>query len=283
MAFLLCLLALQDAPETLIEALRSDRPEERERATRALKQLGGAAVDAVEPLIEDADAEVAWRAREIVAPHFGPRSRKMLQAVEQRLLGAKSVRIRFRSVPEAGKSRLSGELCTREGNKATGWIMETGTENPYSARFWCNGTRARVDRADRQLTLNWRDADTPMERDAPPGFSQDLLKCFLRAGALSAINAEINRLLRSTPGDLSDVLSAESPKFLFLGDRSSVVRYGIWVGGELLHHQVTLKPGEGTVAGRRIFQGERPMSTEIYEEVLLGEDLPDEKFELPGK
>ena len=51
----------------LIEALRSDRPEERERATRALKRLGGAAVDAVEPLTQDPDAEVAWRAQQLTS------------------------------------------------------------------------------------------------------------------------------------------------------------------------------------------------------------------------
>jgi hypothetical protein len=122
-----------------------------------------------------------------------------------------------------------------------------------------------------------------VEGDAPPGFAQDVLKCFLRAGALSTISAQCNRLLRDTRGDLSDTLSLESPQLLFLGDRSSVVRYGVRLGGELLYDEVTLKPGEGSVAGRRIFQGSRPVSTEIDEEVVLGEDLPDEKFELPKK
>ena len=122
-----------------------------------------------------------------------------------------------------------------------------------------------------------------MEVDAPPGFAQDVLKCFLRAGAVTTISAQCNRLLRETRGDLSDTLSVESPQVLFLGDRSSVVRYGVRLGGELLYQEVTLKPGEGSLAGRRIFQGSRAVSTEIDEKVLLGEDLPDEKFELPGK
>ncbi len=57
---------VQDDPASLIRRLGSERPEEREAATRGLVRLGKAARPAIEEATRDPDPEVAGRARDIL-------------------------------------------------------------------------------------------------------------------------------------------------------------------------------------------------------------------------
>src|SRR5687768_14942102 len=82
--------ALQDDPARLIEALRAPDVEQREAATRKLKDLGERAVPALEKAADDPDQEVAGRVRFLlrraaVAARIGDTLRQAVPGVEDRL------------------------------------------------------------------------------------------------------------------------------------------------------------------------------------------------------
>jgi HEAT repeat protein len=90
---LFLVLLLQASPRELIEQLRSDRAEVREKAFDQLKGLGSDAVPDLQRAVQDADPEVSRRAsaalrviaiREVLTPAL----RKALPGVEDRLAGA---------------------------------------------------------------------------------------------------------------------------------------------------------------------------------------------------
>jgi len=88
------LLFAQASPQDLIEQLRSDRAEVRERALKQLKQLGRAAIPDLEQATKDADPEVAGRATaalRVIAlrESLSPELRRVLPGVEDRLAGAR--------------------------------------------------------------------------------------------------------------------------------------------------------------------------------------------------
>ncbi|HEV3027117.1 MAG TPA: HEAT repeat domain-containing protein, partial [Planctomycetota bacterium] len=75
---------------TLIEKLRSNKVEERDLATRKLKEMGKAAVPELQKAREDSDSEVAGRAKVLLAlfalrERLSPNLRKVLPGVEERL------------------------------------------------------------------------------------------------------------------------------------------------------------------------------------------------------
>src|SRR5512145_304708 len=82
--------ALQDDPARLIEALRSGDVEQREAATRKLKDLGERAVPELRKAEADPDQEVAGRVRFLlrraaVAAKIGDALRQAVPGVEDRL------------------------------------------------------------------------------------------------------------------------------------------------------------------------------------------------------
>jgi HEAT repeat protein len=84
-----------DAVRPLVEKLRSDSVVEREDAARKLKDLGKAAVPALEKAAASADAEVAGKAKDLlrviaVTERLTPELRKVMPGVEERIaLGEK--------------------------------------------------------------------------------------------------------------------------------------------------------------------------------------------------
>lgn len=90
---LFLVLLLQASPKELIEQLRSDRAEVREKAFDQLKRLGSDAVPDLQRAVQDGDPEVSRRAsaalrviamREVLSPAL----RKAMPGVEDRLAGA---------------------------------------------------------------------------------------------------------------------------------------------------------------------------------------------------
>jgi len=91
---LLFLLFAQGSPQELIEQLRSDRAEVRERALKQLKEFGRAAIPDLEQATKDADPEVAGRATaalRVIAlrERLSPELRRVFPGVEDRLAGAR--------------------------------------------------------------------------------------------------------------------------------------------------------------------------------------------------
>jgi len=280
MLLLWSLLALQDSPfDQLVSGLRSDCIEERERATGDLRKLGGRAVAVLKPLIDDPDAEVAWRARTLITPYSGPLAGELFLQAEERLLSARTVQIRFRHVANSGSPAMSGELLMK-GDRVRSWVLNPKDEHSFFVRIQSDGKRLRVERGS-QVTVNWRNAGPPLERDAPAGLGQDLLKTFLRVGMLSALSGQANYLLAGRKADLATGLTLRSQRLKFLGDRSSLLQFSVQVGGVDLEQEVSVQPGSGTLSFRRMVQSNVVVARETYEEFLLDRDLPDDLFELP--
>jgi HEAT repeat protein len=91
LAIVLVLTVFQDpSPVTLVEKLRSDKPEERDEAVRKLKVLGRAAVPALERVAGDADVELSERARFVlnviqISDVLSPALRRTSPGIEDRL------------------------------------------------------------------------------------------------------------------------------------------------------------------------------------------------------
>jgi HEAT repeat protein len=82
--------ASRDDASALVEKLRSDAPQTREAAARKLKDLGRAALPALEKASKDADAEVAASAAQILRvirlrETFGPRLLAAVPGIDERL------------------------------------------------------------------------------------------------------------------------------------------------------------------------------------------------------
>jgi len=279
MLTLCLLLALQDRSGVLAEQLRSDRAEERDRAMRELLKLGEAAVPIVEPLIHDADVEVAWRARMVFLPHSAPMAEGLWQRLEQRLLEARSLRFKVR-IESGGVVLATGEVRIR-GGAVNAWIRDPRPEKESFASIRSDGTRVLVERS-RPVTLNWNNAAPAVDRDAPPGLGPEFIRCFARVGIQTTLSACSNLLAGGGKWDLTSTLKARSHRMLFIGDWNSGIGFQVPVAGNLLEQQLTVQPGKDTVTSRRVLQGGTLVLTEIYDEFVLNEDLPAGPFQLPA-
>lgn len=95
---LAALLCLQETPEKLVERLRADSIEEREGAIKTLTDWGDKARPVLVRAAEDADKEVAARAKAILAAIDARQAQAEYRKIEAAFFSAKSARIRFKSV-----------------------------------------------------------------------------------------------------------------------------------------------------------------------------------------
>lgn len=142
--------AQADSTESLVEQLRSDKPELREDAGRRLRSLGAAAIGPLEKARKAGDPDFAGRAAEVlgaIRSDLAPAERERLRS---RLQAAKTLRIHFEAVWEStdrdprSRKELAGSWVLGEGGKARGRLrVKTSLDDSSSsyAVFLSDGSR----------------------------------------------------------------------------------------------------------------------------------------------
>jgi len=126
----MCLLAAalfllqNENPERLIEMLRSDSIEEREKAAQELKKMGKQAIQQVERAAQDKNTDVAVRAQEILVFLRTQISLEEFHKVERMFLKDSAVKVRFKGSCASSRDdvletfQVSGLFIIKSNNRA---------------------------------------------------------------------------------------------------------------------------------------------------------------------
>lgn len=275
--------------ETLIEQLRSDKPEVRESAGRQLRSLGSSALAALETATKSSDSEVARRSGEILTLISGDLAeieRKRLITVLEK---AKTTRLQFEAVWESAdrdpklRKELNGVWLIGEGAKARGVLRwKTAMNDTLHSQlvFLSDGT-------------HWLrgNAAEPMKKAAvPPNLRRQLLSGLLDLGPAYASFL----LLKELPEEKEqfnlferlDVVErcrlveqrAEGSK-----EVSYVLRES--KGPPELESSLTYSRENAVFLKRRLViygpSGTSALITETYKQFAYNDEVPDAEFRLP--
>jgi outer membrane lipoprotein-sorting protein len=285
MHFLLAaVLLMQDkSAEQLVDQLRSDKVEERNKAARELKKLEEAALPALEKAARDPDTDVSRSAKEILTELRSTLdarlAEKAFRKIEETIDKAKTMKVKFTlSLDEPRSDReekpsASGEYCVKEGNRVFILLLDRGRES----RIIADGTR--------MLMPGGRNGEVP--EAAWPRLGELMTTGFVRAGIVS-LDFYCHRR-PAAPGE-----EIEIKKVLQVSDfkcgpderEAKTITFNCSMAREFQSQAVSLTYDPKTyrllkrttaVAG-----GAKVVSVvERYEEFILNADIPDDQFKLP--
>jgi outer membrane lipoprotein-sorting protein len=262
--------------EQLIERLRSDKAEEREEATRKLKDAGEAALPLLEKAAKDSDSEVARRAREIVAAIPFEPGRKALEKLEETLHKSRGFRMRFRFEPEPGGTGAP------PGSKGEGVLLlgEKGTMR-FESTLFVGGEKPRVLMVSDGTHVGAAMNDLPpIVRDRPPELRENMVRGMIRAGVFIS---SIQRGVQDTKSYLTTKghkLGEDGPGTRTLSYTLEVPGIGATADCKLWYDTASWTPRKRTIS---ISQGEqiRYSITELYPEFVLDPEFPADAFKVP--
>lgn len=274
---LVALLAQEKTAEQLIENLRSESVEDRESAARDLKKMGEAARPALEKAAGDKDREVATRAQAILDPMDLEAGQAVLNKLEETVLKAKTVKVRFKYEGRGPKGGVgpetgSGTLLLKEGGRVRFEIAFSSLEEKHRVTIVSDGTQlaASIDFAK------------PITKEAPKELHSLFSKGLVRGGLVLMGN-------RQSTSDPNEFIKTQAARSGDGGDEGKTLIYSALLPqtGETADIKLWYNPKSFEARDRKIVlrkDGQITASlTETYEEFTLNADIPDEKFKLPEK
>jgi hypothetical protein len=280
-------LLMQDkSAEQLIEALRSDKVEQRENAALELLKKGSSAVPALRKASADADIEISGRAKEILEKIGSVNAKTAFGKIEEVIRSSKTVRIRFKSeisnrgpnIPESQKSVIAtGTLLLKAENRLVQevQIVSGGDTSRFSAI------------SDGTHVVSWRDDASRATAEAP----KDLNTC--ASSVIAIMGAEVPWQIEDGKVDLLNLVKEckitdfrEEPfegatkalSFKVLEKKESAIvelKVTVWYESDsyrLIRRTMDVKFKETSFESS---------ATVTYTDFTLNADIPDEKFKLP--
>lgn len=286
LALLTAAILFQDkSPEELIQSLRSDKVEDRDIATKKLKELGETARPFLVKAATDKDTEVSNRAESLLSLLDEARARATLQKIQEVFETAKVLRVRLsstenlpRTATTGSKPRFEAEatFVLGQGNRA--WVETTvwrGENSTFKQSIVSDGAR---------LKAKW---SGPLGEGEKAGDCFPALNKYLAASLLYRISNDPLEFMRVT---LFIVPPKETAKHYQVSDvkvgqdgRSRYLTYTVHCEREtppsanvkLWFNPDTYKPLKRHIT----IDSKREVSAaEIFEEVTLDPEIPEELF-----
>lgn len=274
LSLILCLCLQEKTAEKLLEELRSESVEDRERAAAALRKMGEAARAGLEKASRDKDREVAARALEILEPLNRGIGAEALRKLEEKVAKAASARIRFRFEGSGPKAELGG-------GKGSGTLLLKGKGMRLEMTFML------LEEEHRMLVLS-DGKRVSASVDSGPANTFDLPQelppyAFLMVRGGMVVLAS----RRLQPGE-KEVLPAEGMRLGDAGDEGKTLIYTVKLSanGDTADIKVWYDPERLAIKRRSVAirrEGQPPvLFSETYEEFALDPELSDDLFKVPA-
>ena len=279
-------IAQDKTAEQLIEALRSDKVEERDNASRELLKKGSSAVPALRKASAEADIELSGRAKEILDRIGSVNAKAAFDKIEEVIRDAKTLRIRLKSEVSNRASNMSepettalstGMLLLKTGNRLAQEVQIVRGGNTLGFSVISDGMHVVFSRGNASYAT----------AEAPKDLNKRASSVIPIIGAEAPWHIEGGKVLLP---DLEkeckftdfkeEPFEGETKALSFKvvqqkGGSNDEVKVTLWYESDsytLLRKTVDIK-----------FKGTSKSSsaTTTYIEFTLNADIPDEKFKLP--
>jgi outer membrane lipoprotein-sorting protein len=261
----------------LVEKLRSESVEERDDAENQLRKLGKTNLPELEKLSRDRDPEVARRIQGILEPIRTEMGLEILQKLEDSIGKAKTVRVAWKYEGDGppgdpARGRGSGLVLLQEGNRLRMELQMNFLGQDHKGTFISDGKRMSAS----------LDGTPAIVYDPPKTLRTMVGLALVRGGGMLSLS----RKEEQDPKTFMPVISARPgeddglDKTIFFTVR---LQGGLETGEiKLWYDPKTGSPRKRTVLIKRGGQGNTTI-TETYQEYILDQAIPDEKFVIPGE